>query len=423
MTTRRAWLTCLLLFLLGEAVFLINIQHPNTENFDEGHYVPAARMLLAHGGDPNWFHPPLAKYLIAAGIELAGDEPLGWRLMATLAGAFTLAGMYVWALALFRDHPLALWVALVTLVNHLLYVQARIAMLDTFMAAFLVWAIAAFCMAWNEEISGTSAGLWLSVSGVMFGLAMASKWAAVPAWLFAVALVALVRLLQARQKEGPGGDFWYSRRLWRSVGDPGLALRLVLLPLAVYFACFLPMLAQPGEHASLVGIFQQQTAMAGKLASVKARHYYASQWYTWPLTLRPIWYSFKREGANGEWVRAVLLMGNPLIMWGGLVALLLAAWEWLRSGSRAAFLIVGWYCALYLSWALLPRKISFYFYYYPAALTLGLALGFVAQRYDRPKLFGVRWGRWSFLALATAVFLVFLPVLGAFRVWGDWLPV
>ena len=38
----------------------------------------------------------------------------------------------------------ALWLALLTFVNHLLYVQARIGMLDTFMFAFIAWGLAAF---------------------------------------------------------------------------------------------------------------------------------------------------------------------------------------------------------------------------------------------------------------------------------------
>src|SRR5690606_17738453 len=33
-----------------------------------------------------WTHPPLAKLLIAGGILLGGDTPLGWRMMSVLLG-------------------------------------------------------------------------------------------------------------------------------------------------------------------------------------------------------------------------------------------------------------------------------------------------------------------------------------------------
>jgi len=166
---RRVALTCVCLYTAAQILFLVHIDTPTRLNFDESHYVPAARQLLHDGSDPNHEHPPLGKLLIAAGIGLFGDRPLGWRVMSTVFGALTLVGMYLWALALFKDRGLALWAALMTLVNHLLYVQARIAMLDTFMVAFIVWALAALTWAWHSDDLPAGALAKVGTAGKVLG--------------------------------------------------------------------------------------------------------------------------------------------------------------------------------------------------------------------------------------------------------------
>ena len=60
--------------------------------FDEVHYLPAARELLALDEFTNREHPLLGKELIALGIALFGDNPVGWRLLPTLLGTLALFG-------------------------------------------------------------------------------------------------------------------------------------------------------------------------------------------------------------------------------------------------------------------------------------------------------------------------------------------
>ena len=193
-------LVCVSLYAAAQLLFLIGISAPRGYNFDESHYVPAAKQVLQLESDPNREHPPLGKLLMAVGIGLFGDRPLGWRVMSTVFGALTLVGMYLWALALFRDRSLALWAALVTLVNHLLYVQARIGMLDTFMFAFLAWACAAFTAAWDPGLESGRKQRYLAFAGCLLGLATATKWFGFIVWAACLGIVVMVRLFQGSSR-------------------------------------------------------------------------------------------------------------------------------------------------------------------------------------------------------------------------------
>ena len=69
------------------------MQIPDTVNFDEFHYVPAAKEMLAGKAKVNREHPPMAKYFIAAGIAMLGDNADGWRVMSALFGALCVVAI------------------------------------------------------------------------------------------------------------------------------------------------------------------------------------------------------------------------------------------------------------------------------------------------------------------------------------------
>lgn len=417
--TRRVILVCVLIYVLSQMLFLINIQFPNGHNFDEFHYVPSAKQFLEMKENQNWEHPPLGKLLIASGIAIWGDIPIGWRFMSTLFGTVTLIGMYVWALVLFGSESTAIWVVLLTVCNNMLYVQSRIGMLDTFMFAFIVWALVAFTATWQTSLDPKQGRKLLAVFGICMGLAAACKWFAVIPWATCLLLVVGIRVLQHWQtrfgNEGP--EDWYQPTLWKGLRKRDWFLWMGVIPLLVYFTTFIPYFIIQKPPVGFWDLFEMQRKMYDGQLRVVSSHPYMSQWPDWPLIKRPIWYAFDKEGASSEWVRGVLLIGNPVIMWSGLLAVCACVWSWIESRRRDAFLILVFYACFYGSWALIPRKIAFYYYYYPAGMVLSLALAYVFEQGERSSsLKYVKWARWVFLAASFAMFVYFFPVLAALRI-------
>src|SRR5690606_21504984 len=89
------------------------------------------------------------------------------------------------------------------------------------------------------------------------------------------------------------------------------------------------------------------------------------------LMLRPMWYFYEPDQGA---VRGVLLIGNPAIMWAGLIAVLACYWAGLRQRSSALLgTAMLWTFSLAI-WAIIPKSLGFYYYYYLSSIILCVAL-------------------------------------------------
>ncbi|HEX2235891.1 MAG TPA: phospholipid carrier-dependent glycosyltransferase, partial [Actinomycetota bacterium] len=87
---------------LAALVRLPRLSDPQSLVFDETYYAKDA-CIYVHGpaalcgidSEQTQVHPPLGKWLIAAGIRVFGYNALGWRAAPALAGLVTVALLYV----------------------------------------------------------------------------------------------------------------------------------------------------------------------------------------------------------------------------------------------------------------------------------------------------------------------------------------
>ncbi|MGY3454395.1 hypothetical protein ACVILH_006737 [Bradyrhizobium sp. USDA 4353] len=130
-----------------------------------------------------------------------------------------------------------------------------------------------------------------------------------------------------------------------------------------------------------------------------------SAWPTWPFLVRPVWFLFDKTSDND--IAAIVLLGNPLVLWPALIALVLCVRDFVATRSASAFLILAFYLGCYLPWAMLPRTLSFLYYYLPSATLLSLALVHALLRWPAQVM-------WAYVAVAALGFLAMLPISSAF---------
>ncbi len=152
-------------------------------------------------------------------------------------------------------------------------------------------------------------------------------------------------------------------------------------------------------------------------SNVTATHPYSSFWWQWVLDIRPILYYLEylpgdREQSIGAWL-------NPLLCWGGLLAMgCMAYLAAAKKDKTALFIFIG-YLAQLLPWVFVSR-IVFEYHYFPSSVFLVLALGhmfrIVELRHRRPRRVVI-----SFTAVSVALFAAFYPALSGARVarWYD----
>ena len=393
-----------LIFVAVHAVLLVGLATPQKFVFDEVHYVPAARqMLVPASREPifNPMHPPLGKALIALSIRTFGDNSFGWRYPGTLFGALSVVAIYLCGLALFAAQGPAIAAAALAFLNQMLAVQARTAMLDIFALGFGLLAIAAFMHGFRRR----RPQLLFAIAGVCFGLATACKWSGLFPWATALGIIGIIRMLQHWETSFADAeeDDWYSPELWPDLRTWQIILCLGVIPVVCYFATFVLL-----HGWSLSAIAEaQRRIFADSITTAIANHTYMSAWPTWPLLMRPVWYLFDKT--DDQHIAAVVLLGNPLVLWPGVAALLVCLHDFIVARRRAAFLIAAFYVGCYLPWALLPRTLSFLYYYLPGATLLSLAVPYAWIRWQLP-----RWMLWTFVAITAAGFVAMLPISAAF---------
>ena len=388
--------------LAAQILFTVGLGRPTTLVFDETHYVPAARHMLLLDQPWNIEHPLFGKSLIALGMRIYGDNAIGWRALSTLAGSATVAGMFAIGWLLTGRLRTAVFTAVFVLLNLTVFIQARIAMLDGFMAAFIVTGLA--CLLWAMRAPPERVKERWVFGAILLGLAVGTKWAAIP--YVAAAGLAFLVVKSSRPMLWPGMS-WFA----------GLAI-LGLVSLAAYFVTFAPAFFYESGWMTLGHLIPHQFVMLEQQRQVLPPHPYQSQWWSWGLMIRPIWYLYENvDGAQ----RGILLVGNPAILWGGIVAALalLVTGIVRRSGVLLAPPLL-WLFSWGI-WAVIPKSLGFFYYYYLSTIFLGLVLAVAFQALQGRS----RADIW-FAALAAGLFAYFYPIIAALALPGpqsfqDWM--
>ena len=387
-------LICLALF--AALVRLPRLQTPSNMIFDEIYYAKAAEQYLARVEiTEERTHPPLSKLIIAVGIVLFGDNAVGWRIMGAIAGTLLALVVYGLAATLFRDRFVAAASALLVSLDGLAFVESRISKPDISLTLFLFGSYAAF---WQylrrrldqpEEPTGRNIG-WLYLAGVAAGCAVSTKWTTVVPLAVIPVMLALL---------GGWGRITLPRADLRH-----LAAAFTVVPVVVYLLTYIPYFRlghNPREWVAL------QVSMYQFHASLTEGHPYQSQWWSWPLLIRPIWYEYYEAAPQVN--RGILAIGNPILWWASLPAFAVVAARASRVRAMPETFLVAGFLISYVQYAFITRAL-FLYHFLPALPFLVMGLAAVLARVRARVGDGVVL---VFLLLVIGWFVAFYPVLSA----------
>lgn len=366
----------LLIALLLRLVYLNALSVPM---FDEHFYIPAARSILANWTDTNIEHPPLVKLIFAGSIAAFGDNALAWRIPAVIAGLASVALFYFLALELSKNKTLAALSALLLAVDPTHIVLSRVAMLDIFMLAF---ALAGALFMVRKRY------FW---SGLLFGLGLASKWPACLVFLAALA-------------------FLYFRKelVWKD------AVYSLVIAGLIYLLAYAPFIAIHGP-AEWFSLQSKNIDIMSTMQMGSSRSSYAYQWlylqkpvyfawwpYASPYYQAPTDMLWLVNLFGGQPDFAIIVLGNPLTWFGGMLALLWLATNKAKRISGIRLFSLLWLICTYLPFLIMPRTRTALYYMLliiPAYL-LALAQLIVEKKWLKP-----------FLILLALSVLLLLPLM------------
>ena len=494
------WLPALGVFALALGMRLWHLGTPREFSFDETYYAKHAWSLLnlgyvrdypddandrildgdldAWSDDPELVvHPEVGKWAIALGIRLFGMDPFGWRFSAAVAGALLVLVLCRLVRRMTGSTMLGLVAGILMAFDGMHFVLSRLALLDIFLALFITCGVACVVndrfwlrarlahlvperpddpTARLDPLDGTARWAawgpvrrllwrpWLLTGGVMWGLAVGTKWTALYP-LAAFGILVWVWSAGARRM------FGVRRSLLRAALTDGLPAfgYLVLVAFATYVLSWTGWLIHADQEEAAFSSTQytqfvapaadcdgqaetdpskrwptatepDASGLGEVVQSLRSLWYYHQDVYTfhtqylncsthpyqsdprgWLLLNRPVGVHAENDiapGAQGcdaapdsSCLRQVLILGTPVLWWSGAVALAFAALMWLGARDwRYGVAVVG-ALSTWVPWFFNDDRPIFIFYamailpFTVIALTLALGQLIGRSRVPTPR--------------------------------------
>lgn len=465
---------------VAAATRLVGLGHPEQLVFDETYYVKDAYALSQLGYEARWpddandsfaagspdvhyttgsfiAHPPLGKWIIAAGMAVFGaDDAFGWRIGMAVVGILLVALTMLVAHRLFASTTLVVLAGGLLAIDGNAIVLSRVSLLDTGIAFFALLGayfvlfdrahvrrrLAAWLAeresrgrptAWGPVLWGRP---WLIAAALAFGCAAGVKWSG---FFFLAAFGLFTVVSDAFLRRQAGVEWWGVGAVLRQ--GPVNFVLLVPLALLVYVATWWGWFASDGgyyrhwvEHqggtawegalawvpTSLQNWWHYQVSIYNFNAGLETSHPYMANPLTWLFLVRPT--SMHYETLEPGTAQAILDIANPLIWWGCTAALVFVCVRLvlrLRAGLPViaeAFILTG-VAAGYLPWLAYLHRTVFQFYTiaFEPFLVLGLTLALAAIAGSRRDP-----GPRRVLGLTTVGVYLSLVVLVSVFFWPLW---
>lgn len=368
-------------------------------------------------------HPPLGKWTIAVGEYFFGATPFGWRISVAILGILGIVILARIVRRLTRSDLIGTLAGLLLALDGIHLVMSRTGLLDMVLA---FWILVAFGLlvidrdrtrrrlanlvsaaqpsdkSVSSALDSLSAGLgpffglrpWRWAAAAALGLACSVKWSGI--W-FVVAFVLMTIVWDVSARRTIGVERPWTATLLRDAPLTGLSMLAIVI--VVYFFAWTGWFLSDDAWGRNWAAGQPPSIIPASLRSwwdyhrqawnfhvgLTSDHAYKSNPLSWPFQTRPtsFYYEAVKDGSQGcptnNCASEVLALGNPIIWWAAIGAIIHQCWRWIgRRDWRAGAVLVG-IAAGWLPWLLYLNRTVFSFYtivYVPFVVTaLAMSMG------------------------------------------------
>lgn len=332
------------------------ISHKNSMYFDEIYFARSAYQYTQGIYTNEWVHPPLGKLIQTIPILIFGMTPFAWRLMGCLAGILMIPVMYIFGKTIFKKRKYALLAGAMMMFDNFHFAHTRIGTVDSFLVLFGILS-ALFMYKYlilSKKINLMPKLRYLALSGVFFGLGVCVKWTGLYLGL-ALCLMFFAKLIKNIIDEKELSKDNIKIILW-------CVLFFVLIPVIIYILSYLlfPNVLPYGVN-SLSDIFRQIKDMFYYHSHLEETHPFSSDWYSWIVMYKPVWYYVNNYGTDLKSV--IVAIGNPAIWWCGILAILYLIIDVFKSKKRELTFILMMILVTWLPYVFIGRCMFMYHFF------------------------------------------------------------
>ena len=383
---------------------LWQLDRPKGYIFDELYYAKNANSLISNGVELNAdgeaefvVHPPFGKWLIGFGIKVFGNDEFGWRISAALIGTASVFLIYLITQQLFNSIFLSNTAAILMALDGLNLVMSRVALLDIFLMFFILLS---FYFLIKEQI-------WLS--GLIIGLAAATKWSAVFLIPFLLLLTINMRVIEPIK--------WLKR-----------LSQFVFLPAVIYLISWSGWLlthtgwSRDSTSNPITSLLHYHGEILDFHQGLVEKHAYSANPWSWLILGRPTSFFYESPSNCGaaSCAQEILAIGTPILWWSAIFGVAVTVGFFIVKRERVAAIILAGFAGTYLPWFFMQSRTMFYFYAISILPFLILALIYCFKQL-------LTLGKYEkqislFVLLVGLNFLFFLPILLGVEIpYSQWL--
>ena len=363
------------------------VSYMNTSYFDEVYFARTAYEYVENIPTYEWTHPPLGKLIQAIPIFITKHlSPFNYRLMGNISGILMIIIMYLFGKELFKKRKYSIFASLLMFFDTFHFVQTRMGTVDSHLVLFMMISALGMIKYCNNKKM-----INLLISGMFFGLSVCVKWTGLYCGL-GLAIIYFTYMIKNKEfnlKHILSGFSFF-----------------VVIPLIFYIGLYLLFPNNNINYTNnLKSIMKQQEQMYNYHSKLDAEHFFSSDWYTWPISYKPVWYHEAIVDTTSK--ETISGIGNIVIWWVGIVAMISLIPKLLKKDKNSFYLLVL-ILSLWLPYVFIGR-IMYMYHYFPVLPFMMLAITglfkHIDEKYKLTYLIPI------YLIFVIAFFIIYYPVI------------